>query len=173
MRLFLTTIPIFISAIVIAQTRSDSVVVFSGYILTEDSIPVENAYLINYRDTKIVATDSSGYFKTYARMGDSLMINHLTLQPRVIHAKEGKARSNKFYVNYRNYQLQTIATRSFSLDYCYFEKNIKKIYADLERLGLRNPHMNRSGTGNPYNPDRTSMGVGIDLAELFRLFKKK
>ena len=157
----------------IAQAQQDSILVFSGYIFSEDSVPVENAYLINYRDTKIVATDSTGYFKTFAQYGDSLMINHLSLQPKVIHAEKGRANSNKFYVNFRNYNIRTIATRSYSLDYYHFEQNIKKLYRDLEKLGLRNASAVRRSSGNPYNPDKTNPGVGVNLSELIHLFKKK
>jgi len=67
MRSFLTILFLFFVTTLIAQNPSDSVIVFSGYILSEDSVPMENAYLINYRDTKIVMTDSTGYFKIFAQ----------------------------------------------------------------------------------------------------------
>jgi len=100
------------------------------------------------------------------------MINHLSLQPHVIHTTKGNATSNKFYIKTRDYRIKTIVTRSFNLDYYYFEKNIKKIYADLEKLGLKNTRVSRS-SDNPYNPDQISPGVGINLSDLIGLFKRK
>lgn len=176
MKLFLTSLLfIFTTAVLFGQSQTDSIIVFKGYIFTEDSIPIENVYLINYRDTKMVTTDSTGHFSIVVQPGDSLMINHLTLQPRVIHARKGKANSNKFYVQIRNYTFKPIATRTYSLDYLYFKKNVKKIYRDLERLGYRNPNvgLDRFSDGNPYDPDRASPGVGISLSDIIRLFKRK
>ncbi|HKJ41257.1 MAG TPA: hypothetical protein VKA27_04145 [Sunxiuqinia sp.] len=173
MRFFLTTFLILLVIAVVAQDRADSITAFHGYILTEDSVPVENAYLINYRTTKIITTDSTGYFNTYLHPGDSLMINHLTLKPKVIHANADKVSSNRFYVAYRRYQIPTVATKTFNRDEYYCQKNIRKIYADLERLGVRHVRPLRIGNGNIYDPDRVSPGVGISLSDLISFFKRK
>lgn len=174
MRLFLTSVLLLVTIIAAsAKDKADSIIAFHGYILSEDSVPVENAYLISYQTTKIIMTDSTGFFNTYLHPGDSLMINHLTLKPTVVHANEKKASANKYYVAYRHYQIPEVTTHRYDRDQYYFQKNIKKIYADLERLGLRNPNVNQSGFDNPYNPDLVSPGVGIDLVSLFRLFKRK
>ncbi|MGV8134339.1 MAG: hypothetical protein AB2L20_03920 [Mangrovibacterium sp.] len=54
MKLLLSGWIILIASAVAAQDKSDSTFIFSGYIFSEDSVPIENAYLINYRNTKIV-----------------------------------------------------------------------------------------------------------------------
>jgi hypothetical protein len=174
MRLFLTGWLFLLGLMVHAQSTNDSIFVFVGHIFSQDSVPVENAHLINYRNTKIVTTDSTGRFSMFAQRRDSLMINHLSLQPKVIHVKRGKAASNHFYVNYRIYQLPTIASSNYDRDYHHFEQNMKKLYADLERLGLRNPnYVPRRSTENPYNPDKTSLGLTTTLGDVLRLFKQK
>lgn len=173
MRFFLASYLSLISIFIYAQNTPEPILVFNGYIFSQDSIPVENAYLINYRDTKIVTTDSTGRFKIFVQAGDSLMINHISLSPMVIHAKKGKAKNNIFYVDFRDYTLRTVVTRSFDRDYYNFEKNIKKLYRDLEKLGLRNPNQVRRSSANPYNPDGFNPGVTLNLGEIIRLVKKK
>ena len=173
MRFFITGWLLFFSILAEAQNPVETFL-FSGYIFSEDSVPVENAHLINYRDTKIVTTDSTGRFSIFVQPDDSLMINHLSLQPMVIHANKGKTSSNLFFVGYRIYQLKTVASNNYNIEYHYFEQNIKKLYEDLEREGLRNPlTIPRRSYENPYNPDKTSLGVTTTVGDVLRLFKQK
>ncbi|MGV8093448.1 MAG: hypothetical protein AB2L24_16430 [Mangrovibacterium sp.] len=155
-----------------AQDKNDSTFVFSGYIFSEDSVPVENAYLINYRNTKIVATDGTGRFSVSVQKDDSLMINHLSMQPLVIHPKSGKAASNIFYVKYRMYQIQTVSSKG-NIENQNFEKNMQQIKTDLENLGLQHIKSPRGSVNNPYNPDKTSEGLTITPDDIFKLFRKK
>lgn len=147
-------------------------VVFDGYLLIEDSIPAENAFLINYRTMKIVATDSTGYFKTYAQAGDSLMINHLSLAPKVIHVPESPVKSQKIRVDYRTYMIQPVVTNSYKYQMKNFEKNMEKMYAELRSLGYH-PNRSKSTRINPYNPDEINPGLTVSLSDVFRLFKKQ
>ncbi len=135
----LVTVCIFSVFHIITSNAQDSSKVFEGYILEEDSFPVENAYVINYRDQKIVATDSTGYFKTDFEDGDSLMINHISLSPTVIHANSQKASENLYIIDYKMYTLQTFVKQDEdkSRDLRNFEANISKIYKDLEKEGFR------------------------------------
>ncbi|WP_163707449.1 hypothetical protein [Mangrovibacterium lignilyticum] len=147
-------------------------VVFDGYLLLEDSIPIEGAYLINYRDMKIVATNSNGYFKMNAQPGDSLMINHLTLSPQVVHVPDFPIKNQKIRVEYRTYMIKPVVSNSYQYQMKNFEKNMQKMYAELRNLGY---HPSRAKTIrlNPYNPDELDPGLTIGLSDLFRLFKRK
>lgn len=164
-----------ISSQVVAQNQEPEPgkpVLFQGYLLAEDSIPVENAYLINYRSMKVVATDSTGYFRTWAEDGDSLMINHLSLQPKVIYANKGTKNENRFRVDYRIYNIKPVVTNEYALQMKYFEKNMKRMYAQLEDLGYH-PNIGRSMRLSPYNPDEYDPGLTIRLSDVVGLFKKK
>jgi len=56
---------LFLSCIVYAQQpQKGKNILFQGYIFSDDSIPIENAFIINYRTSKIITTNESGYFKT-------------------------------------------------------------------------------------------------------------
>jgi len=154
------------------KENKPNLVEFEGYLLIEDSIPVENAFLINYRTMKIVATDSTGYFKTYAAAGDSLMINHLSLDPKVIHVPAIPPQKQKIRVEYRTYMIQPVVSNFYRYQMNNFEKNMKKMYAELSALGYH-PNRSKSVRLNPYNPDETDPGLTISLSDLFGLFKKR
>mgnify|MGYP000997821240 CR=1 FL=1 len=172
MRLFLTGWIILFTSAVDAQNKSDSTFIFRGYIFSEDSVPVESAHLINYRNTKIVTTNSTGYFSVSVQKGDSLMINHLSMQPLVIHSNKKEAVSNIFYVTYRSYQIQTIFS-NYNIEQYYFEQNIKRIRQSLQQSGLQHIKSPRGSDNNPYNPDKTSLGLTTTPGDIFKLFKKK
>ncbi|MGD9931444.1 MAG: hypothetical protein AB7U05_15585 [Mangrovibacterium sp.] len=69
-----------------AQENKSGTIVFEGFLLTEDSIPLENALLINYRTYKMIKTNQLGYFKTSLSEGDSLIINHVSMLPQIVQA---------------------------------------------------------------------------------------
>lgn len=171
MRFFLTGWIILTSSAVIAQDKNDNLFLFRGYIFSEDSVPVENAYLINYRTTKIVATESNGRFSVYVREDDSLMINHLSLQPLVIRPLKGTDSFPVFYVAHRIYEIKTVT--STSLEYYYFKQNVLKIRQNLNRAGLQHTKSPRGSDNNPYNPDKTSLGLTTTPGDIIQLFKKK
>lgn len=171
MRLILPVSLLFCTLLSTAQEHPPTIV-FSGYIFSEDSVPAENVHVINYRDTKIVMTDSTGHFTIFAEEGDSLMINHISLQAKVIYANGRKATANRFYVPYRAYQLRSVATHHFARDYHHFEQNIKKLNSDLQKLGYIPPEY-KGNDNNPYNPDKENLGLTISLGEIIRLFKRK
>ncbi|MFV0376141.1 MAG: hypothetical protein ACK5JD_02430 [Mangrovibacterium sp.] len=154
------------------EPEQPKTILFQGYLLAEDSIPVENAYLINYRSMKVVATDSTGYFRTWAEEGDSLMINHLSLQPKVVFANKRSKNENRFRVDYRIYVIKPVVTNEYALQLKYFEKNMKLMYAQLENLGYQ-PNVSRSLRMSPYNPDEMDPGLTIRLGDIIGLFKKK
>ncbi len=146
---------LFISTICKAQTNNGF---FEGYVFSEDSVPVEDAYIINYSDMRIVTTDSNGHFKTPYNPGDSLMINHISLSPIVIHSNLNEATDNTFYIDFKIYTLQTCVMRhnAEGVNMENFERNIQKIYKSIEKEGFRH--------GDP--KPMTNNGLPIDLSRL-------
>lgn len=161
-----------VSQIFAQETPNPQTVVFEGFLMLEDSIPVENAYLINYRTMKIVATNSMGYFKTTAQIGDSLMINHLTLMPKVVHVTVQSNTNEKIRVEYRTYMIEPVVSNSYAFQMKNFEKNMKLMYRQLEKLGYH-PNISKTVRMSPYNPDEYDPGLTIRLGDLINLFKRK
>ena len=58
--LFMTAL---IPVLALSQTVNNNTALYSGYVLDEDSVPIGNAYLISFRTTKIITTDSLGAFR--------------------------------------------------------------------------------------------------------------
>ncbi len=56
-----------------------------GRILACDSVPVENAYVINFRDYSAYLSRENGHFNIWVQPGDSLMVSHISFFRRVIH----------------------------------------------------------------------------------------
>ncbi|TDN98283.1 hypothetical protein [Sunxiuqinia elliptica] len=145
-------------------------IVFKGHIFSEDSIPAENAHLIEYRNLKIISTDSTGRFTVFAYQGDSMMVNHLSLDPLVIHANELPADSNCYYIPTRRYQLPTVFSSELELE--YVKKNVQKMNWEIKYTNNHTPpQMPLNYYDNPYDPDHSP---GVSFSGLFKLlFKKK
>jgi hypothetical protein len=124
----------------------------------------------------MITTDSTGYFAAYLYEGDSLMINHLSLVPKVIHANAKPAAENKFYVPLRTRMLNEISMNEvrYKMEMKYAEKNINILYAELARKGLRNPaKINTSGSMAPFRmmPGRMS-SLSVNVLDLVHLIKE-
>ncbi len=160
----------------VAQNQQGNIIVFKGYVFSEDSLPVENAYLINYRTLKIIITDSTGYFNTYLQEGDSLMINHISLVPKVIHANKNRADENKIYIPFRIRMINLVSVNEvrYKMEMKYAEKNINRLYKELEELGLRDP--TRMATPDPTIPFRMMPGrmssVSVNVLDIARLIRE-
>ncbi len=174
MKFFLWLFPFLYCMTLFAQDTNKDIILFQGYILAEDSLPVENAYLINYRNLKINATDSTGYFSTFLQEGDSLMINHLSLKPKVIHANKNKATDNKIYIPIRMHMIKLVSVNElrFQREMKYAQNNINNLYKELERRGLR--------TNTSYSqtaPFRMMIGgpmsgISLDVLNIFQLSRE-
>jgi hypothetical protein len=175
-----TSIPFFLFYLslpfsLLAQNSKERIIVFRGYVFYEDSVPVRDVHLINYRTLKIIVTDSTGYFATYLYEGDSLMINHLSLVPKVIHANAKPAAENKIYVPLRTRMLNEISMNEvrYIIEMQYAQNNINSLYRDLEKLGLRNT--NRIASYDQSLPLRMGMGRGdlsVNVLNLSRLIRE-
>ena len=140
-------------------------VVFHGYIFTEDSVPVEDAFLINYRTSKIVTTDKKGYFKTLLLQGDSLMINHLSLSPKVIYAEKADSETIKVYVPYRTYILKAISSGNYEKEKKNVDESMKQVKKDIDKQILIQQSQ-RTSNENPYDDDVQNPGITIPIIHL-------
>jgi len=155
-----------------AQPQKKKNVLYQGYIFTDDSIPVENAFIINYRTSKIITTNSSGYFKTLLYKGDSLMINHISLAPRVIYFNSDISETVKIYIPYRTYLLKVINKGEYEKQKKNVEKNTETVKKDIQKLRfIKNIH--RTGNVNPYDDDVNNPGVIVPILQLNKVNKKK
>ncbi|MGQ8335080.1 hypothetical protein ACUNWD_00900 [Sunxiuqinia sp. A32] len=153
-----------------AQTNEDDDFIFQGYILSEDSIPMENVYIINYRNTKIVATDESGYFKTWVKEGDSLMVNHIALSPKILHGNNRPASDNINYITYNSYMIGNVSSNDFKKELELFDLNMKQIKDELK---IPEPKMRGLDSLNANRYDNEPISPGLDLRILLELLKKK
>lgn len=154
------------------SSSEDSLQVFEGYLIYEDSIPVENAYLISYKTRRIVATDSTGYFRARVLPGDSLMINHLTLEPQVIHPDQFPTPKARIVVDFRTYMITPVISNSYKKQMANFNKNVEKLYSDLRKNGYA-PQESQYRRTNAFNPDELNPGLTIQPGALLNLFKRK
>jgi len=164
---------LFISCIVYAQQPlKEKNILYQGYIFTDDSIPVEDAFIINYRTSKIITTDKSGYFKTLLHKGDSLMINHVSLAPKIIYFNSDVSETVKIYTTYRTYLLKVINKGEYEKQKKNVEKNTKIVKKEIQnQIYIKNTH--RTGNVNPYNNDVNNPGIIVPILQIDKVKKKK
>jgi len=162
---------LFLSCIVYAQQpQKGKNILFQGYIFSDDSIPIENAFIINYRTSKIITTNESGYFKTLLHKGDSLMINHVSLAPKVLYFNSDVSETIRVYVPYRTYLLKVINKGEYEKQKKNIDKNTKIVKKDiLNQIYIKNIH--RSGNVNPYNDDDNNPGIIVPILQLNKVKK--
>ncbi len=150
---------------------SDSTFYFSGYVLDEDSLPVENAYLINYRTLRAFAVDEHGRFSAKVQMGDSLKINHISFQQKIIYANNLPDSCNIYKLAFEPYIIETVSVKHRNIEMENFNRNMALIFAQMK---INPPaRYQRGNVGNTYSPEAQSAGFGINLSDLISLFKKK
>ncbi len=147
--------------------------ILEGYIFTEDSVPAENTYLINYRTSKIVTTNSKGFFRMNLQRGDSVMTNHVSLTPKVIYTESVKPNEViKVYIPYRTYVLKAIQSGKYEKEKKNVEESMKQVKKDIQKQPIIKPYL-RSTTENPYDNDDQNPGITIPLLQIGSKEKKK
>ena len=116
--------------------------------------------------------NKDGYFKINVQEGDSLMINHVSLYPTVVHADSIFAGHNKLYIPYRTYILKAVLSRNYEKEMENMEKSTKQMKKEVNNVKVENPRHFESD-GNPYNPDKTNPGLTIPLFQIGKKNKKK
>jgi hypothetical protein len=145
---------------------------FSGYVLDCDSMPIENAVLINYRSLRAFTTKEDGSFKVPFQTGDSIKINHISYAQKVIHPNEDPRSSNTFYLEFDPFEIRTVAVTHNPIELQYFERNMARIFEELKLQ--RGPQKPTGGPiYNPYDPSTPPAYAGINFIDLYKLLKKK
>ena len=164
---------LFISLISAAQNQQPKEnVILQGYVFTEDSVPVENAFLINYRTSRIITTDHKGYFKSFVAQGDSLMINHVSLAPKVLYVISSNPGLEKVYVPYRTYILKAISTGNYEKERQNVEESMKEVKKEINQQILIK-QTQRTSNVNPYDNDEKNPGITIPIIHLSKPDKKQ
>lgn len=151
--------------------KLDSSFVFTGYVFDEDSIAVENAYLINYRSLRAFAVDEHGRFYVKAQVGDSIKINHISFKQKVIYANLMPDSCNVFHLEFEPYVVADVSVKNRDIALENFNRNMALIF---DQMKLNPPiKYQRGNVANPYSPTAQCIGFGFDLNEIIKLFKRK
>lgn len=141
---------------------------FTGRIIDTDSIPVEHAYLVNYRSLRAYATDINGHFKIPVQTGDSLKLVHVSYESKII---KPNVKDTCIIVDYEENMIGAVTVKSVDLELKYFYKNWETIRLQMEQMthySYRN-----SKVANPYNTNQYTGTTGIALSDIIQLFKKR
>ncbi|TKG96525.1 hypothetical protein EYV94_04550 [Puteibacter caeruleilacunae] len=129
----------------------------SGVVFDHDSIPVADAYVINYRNLNHYVTDSLGRFRMYVQGGDSLMISHITYKRMVIQAKKGE--DFIYIIDIAPFEIDPVIIQQFDRNEENFKKNMATIRKTIKFMP-KPVKINRGVDGNPYDPTRSSLRAG-------------
>jgi len=165
------TICIFmLMAFIVKAQPPDSLILFSGYILDEDSLPIENAYLVSYRTIRGYSTNEKGFFKIMLLKGDSLMINHLSYERRIIKANNDSPLKNCHYLKFSPYSIKTMDVKYRDISMENFHRNMKLINAQMRR---DMPLYRYNSDQNAYAPSPKPQFYGFSFNELYKYIKAK
>jgi hypothetical protein len=156
----------FFTVVVTRSQPHDHYLFFSGYIFDEDSIPIENAVLINFRTLKSDVTNKEGFFQLFVDECDSLLINHISYERRIVKANSFPANDNKYYLALSSYELRTV-----SINYREI-MNLQNTMNEMKRQMKENTPVYRTGTEyNSYAPEQPGRVAGINIVELYNWIK--
>jgi len=145
---------------------------FSGYLLDQDSVPVENAVLINYRTVRAFTTDSKGYFNLRVLEGDSFKINHIVFKQEVIHSNPFPASQNQFFLQIELNEIEPVEVKYKTMEQEYLNRNMEVMMKQF-RKDLPNPPSPKERTYNTYYHGKREQFFHADLFEIIRWIKKK
>lgn len=145
---------------------------FSGYLLDQDSVPVENAVLINYRTVRAYTTDSKGYFNLRVQDGDSFKINHIVFKQEVIHSNPFPASQNQFFLQIEINEIEQVEAKYKANEQEYLNRNMEVMLKQF-RQDLPNPPSPKERTYNTYYHGKREQFFHADLFEIIRSVKKE
>lgn len=143
---------------------SDSLILFSGQILSPDSIPIENVYLISYTTLRAFATDKNGEFVISTSSSDSLKVHHVSFESIILKPKTSK---QLIYLTYRENTLDEVVIRHNDRNLVYMNQNMEMLKFQLskEYYYYTKPPGN---VVNTYAPTKSPSGIlEINFIELF------
>jgi len=175
--LLLASILLTTSTGLFAQNRPDSTFRFSGFIFDQDSIPVEGAYVINYRTMLGMVTNRDGHFSLTCEPGDSLMVSHISYERKIIKINSYNpiASPSVYYVRFAAHELSPLIIQQNPNNMKYFAKNIDQMNKQIKKM-VQNIHpRNAGGPVNMSTNPALGGGVGINfsLADVATIFHKK
>lgn len=141
---------------------------FTGRIIGPDSLPVENAYLVNYRNAKAYATNSDGTFNIPVMTGDSLKFFHVAYQSKIVKLSPY---FTTISVEFEDNIIEEVTVKSIDIEMINFNKNANVWGKELEQLSKYNYHNTK--VQNPYNTNQYTGTTGILVSDIIKLFKKK
>ena len=168
-------IPFAFPACSFAQEAKDSTTLLSGIVLDEDSLPVENAYLIRFSTTSYVTTGNTGKFTISLQRSDSLMVYHLSYKRLVLRVEDFKNRKDTIILKKEIHIIPEVTINDHQRDLINLQKNMEGI-----RVTLKQPYnpqkLKREGSvsvSNPYSPQANDIDLAINLIEILKKLKKK
>lgn len=177
MRFFLVAAILFVNTGLFAQDMPDSSFRFSGFIFDEDSIPVEGAYVINYRTMLGMATNRDGHFSLTCQPGDSLMVSHISYERKIIKIKSYNpiASPPVYYVRFAAHELSPLIIQQNPNNMKYFAKNIDLMNKQIKKMIHNLGPAKTGGAVNMSTNPALGGGVGISfsLADVATVFRKK
>ena len=120
---------------------------FNGHIFDSDSIPVENAYMVNYRSLRVYATDEEGRFHIPVQAGDSIKIVHIAYDSKIIKACP---HDTTIWLNFNDNDIEMVTVKSVNRELQYFQKNMDVIGKQLSQEYQYN--YSHNFIRNPYAP---------------------
>lgn len=153
---------------VIQAQHPTPLILFSGQVLGPDSIPVENAYLVNYRTLRAYATNAGGRFRIPFQTGDSLKLVHISYRPEILKAS---VTDTTIIVCFEENAIEMVTVKAAELELQYFNKNMDVLSQQIKEMS----HYNYRNTKiqNPYNTNQFTGSTGIAISDIILLFKKK
>jgi hypothetical protein len=149
----------------------DSLIIFSGYVLDEDSLPVENALLVNFRTVRGYSTNAKGFFKIWLAVDDSLVINHISYEQKIIKANINPPQLNRFIIKFSPYEISSVEVSNRDIEMENLEKTLKSTNYQMR---MKTPTYLTNSERNVYAPPAAAnQTIGINLFELFRYIKTK
>lgn len=167
MRGSLLTCFLLLSIIARPQTP-ENLIFFSGYVFNEDSLPVENAALINFITLKTFMTNSKGYFQIFLNESDSLLINHISYERTIIKPNNHPSASNKFYLKASMNEIKTVTINY--REQINLENNMQDMHIAMRKS---TPIYNTNTSFNSFAPPRNDNVIGIDIVKLYHWIKNR
>ncbi|GET22202.1 hypothetical protein [Prolixibacter denitrificans] len=175
--LLLVAILLILNTGLFAQNRPDSTFKFSGFIFDKDSIPVEGAYVINYRTMLGMVTNKDGHFSVTCEPGDSLMVSHISYERKIIKIKKYDliASPHFYYMHFAAHEMSPLIIQQNPNNMKYFAKNIDLMNKQIKKMIHS---LSPAGTGGPVNMSTNpalggGVGINFSLADVVTLFQKK
>lgn len=145
---------------------------FSGYVLNEDSLPVENAVLINYRTVRAFTTDQDGFFCLSALEGDSFKINHISYAHKVVLSNPFPADSNKIILLDEPNLIGEVDVVYHHQDMINFMNNMKLINEQLKE-NKPAPPSSKGPVYNTYYFGKREEFFNLNLFDLLNWIERK